>query len=286
MDRCGWRLYAFAVLSNHLHLVLKTPRPNLSAGMQVFLSSYANGWSRRHRVAGHLFQGRYRTELVEDETYLWVVTRYVHLNPVRAGLVDDPAEWAWSSYPGYADRRKRVPWVAYDELLTAWEGAFGGSDPAAAYRRFVGAGIVAPPESPWRAAHHGWLLGSEAFVERLARMVRGQPPREPRRELRRLQALSLAQVTQAVCSYYEVTPADLRRRGSRHPARSALAYLARQHTESTNAELVPVLGLSRPESLPSVASRFAASLHNDPRRRRDLRGLEKLLGVREELQKA
>ena len=81
--RSGWSLYAFVLLTNHLHLVLKTPRPNLAKGMQLFLSSYANGWARRHRHCGHLFQGRYRTELVEDETYLWVLTRYVHLNPVR-----------------------------------------------------------------------------------------------------------------------------------------------------------------------------------------------------------
>ena len=79
--RSGWSLYAFVFLTNHLHLVLKTPRPNLAKGMQLFLSSYANGWARRHRHCGHLFQGRYRTELVEDETYLWVLTRYVHLNP-------------------------------------------------------------------------------------------------------------------------------------------------------------------------------------------------------------
>ena len=66
--RSGWSLYAFVFLTNHLHLVLKTPRPNLAKGMQLFLSSYANGWARRHRHGGHLFQGRYRTELVKDET--------------------------------------------------------------------------------------------------------------------------------------------------------------------------------------------------------------------------
>src|SRR5208337_5467343 len=85
--RCSWRVYAFVIMSNHLHVVLKTPQPNLAGGMQAFLSGYANGWSRRHRFPGHVFQGRYRTELVEDETYLWTVTRYVHLNPVRGRLV-------------------------------------------------------------------------------------------------------------------------------------------------------------------------------------------------------
>src|SRR5208337_1817361 len=98
--RCSWRVYAFAIMSNHLHVVLKTPQPNLAGGMQAFLSGYANGWSRRHRFSGHVFQGRYRTELVEDETYLWTVTRYVHLNPVRGRLVEHPTAWAWSSYPG------------------------------------------------------------------------------------------------------------------------------------------------------------------------------------------
>jgi putative transposase len=98
--RCGWKVYAFVILSNHLHVVLKTPQPNLARGMQGFLSAYANAWARRHRFCGHVFQGRYRTELVEDETYLWTVTRYVHLNPIRARLVQHPAAWRWSSYPG------------------------------------------------------------------------------------------------------------------------------------------------------------------------------------------
>jgi putative transposase len=100
-------------MSNHFHVVLKTPHPNLARGMQVFLSGYANRWSRRHRFNGHVFQGRFRTELVEDETYLWTVTRYVHLNPVRGRIVENPSAWAWSSYPGYARRSQRLAWVAY-----------------------------------------------------------------------------------------------------------------------------------------------------------------------------
>ena len=183
VERCGWRVYAFVLMSNHLHLVLKTPRPNLAAGMQTFLSSYANGWSRRHRMMGHVFQGRYRTELVEDETYLWVLTRYVHLIPVRARLVTDPAAWGWSSYPGYANRRRRLEFVAYDDLLAAWDGAFGGRDAGVAYRRFVSAAIDKPPGSPFRQAQHGWLLGSDAFVERVAKMIRGNPPTDQRRRV-------------------------------------------------------------------------------------------------------
>jgi putative transposase len=80
------------VMGNHLHLVVKTPRPNLGAGMQSFLSGYAIWAGRRWRRQAHLFQGRYRADMIEDESYYWTVSRYVHLNPVRAGLVGRPEQ--------------------------------------------------------------------------------------------------------------------------------------------------------------------------------------------------
>jgi putative transposase len=272
--RCSWRVYAFAIMSNHLHVVLKTPQPNLSRGMQSFLSAYANGWSRRHRFSGHVFQGRYRTELVENESYLWTVTRYVHLNPVRGRLVENPAAWAWSSYPGYAHRRRRLEWVAYDELLASWAGAFGGPAPDAAYRRYVTAGLSEPLESPWNEAYHGWILGSRAFINRIAAIVRGEPRRERRRESRLLQSLPLSGVIEVVCAYYEIEPTELSRRGSRHPARATLAYLARSRTMSTNAELATILGLSRAECVPNLTRRFAALLATDAGVRRHLKRIE------------
>jgi putative transposase len=275
--RCSWRVFAFAIMSNHLHIVLKTPQPNLARGMQAFLSGYANVWSRRHRFSGHVFQGRYRTELVEDETYLWTVTRYVHLNPVRGRLVEHPAAWSWSSYPGYAHRGRRLEWVAYDELLASWGGAFGGAGPAGAYRRYVTAGLSEPPESPWEEAYHGWVLGSAAFLDRVRAMVRGEPRRERRRESRLILGLPLSRISEVVCAYYEIERTELSRRGNRHPARAALAYLARRRTAATNAELAAVLGVSRAESVPNLTRRFGAWLETDARVREQLRGLEEEL---------
>ena len=85
--RSDWQLLSFVVLSNHLHLLLKTPRPNLARGMQAFLSAYAVYAARRRRTHRTRVQGRYRAEMIEDESYFWTVSRYIHLNPVRAGLV-------------------------------------------------------------------------------------------------------------------------------------------------------------------------------------------------------
>ena len=261
--RSGWVLYAFVLMTNHLHLVLKTPRPNLARGMQLFLSSYANGWSRRHRQCGHLFQGRYRTELVEDETYLWVLTRYVHLNPVRAGLAATPDAWRWSSCPGYFRRRDRLDWVAHDDLLAAWAGECGRTDPEASYRRFVSAGLATPPPPPWAEARHGWLLGSERFLDRLRRQLGDRPDHDLRREERLLRGLDLDPVIEAVCSRYGVDRARLAVRGSdRRPAPPWPTWRSTIPSR-TRAELVPILGLSRPESVPNLS----VAIRRPPRRR-------------------
>jgi REP element-mobilizing transposase RayT len=104
--RRQWELVRYVVIGNHLHFLVKTRRANLGAGMQSFLSGYAIWAARRWRRLGHLFQGRYRVELVEDESYYWTSSRYIHLNPVRARLVRRPEQWEWSSYPGYRDPRR------------------------------------------------------------------------------------------------------------------------------------------------------------------------------------
>jgi hypothetical protein len=160
------------------------------------------------------------------------------------------------------------------KLLASWGGAFGGPDPAGAYRRYVTAGMSEPPESPWKEAYHGWILGSGAVIDRVRAMLRGEPRRERRRESRLIEGPTLSRVSEVVCTSYEVNRAELRRRGSRHPARAGLAYLARSRTAATNAELAAVLGLSRAESVPNLTRRFGAWLATDTRVREQLRGLE------------
>jgi len=184
--RHGWEVLCYVVMGNHLHLMVKTPRPNLGAGMQSFLSGYAIWAGRRWRRLGHLFQGRYRAEMIEDESYYWTVSRYVHLNPVRAGLVRRPGQWEWSSYPGYRDARRARAWVAHDELLAAWRGDQGGRDARGAYVRFVDEGLDDPPRSPFREAFGGWVLGSERFVARLRSLagpILSNPPAAEARQL-------------------------------------------------------------------------------------------------------
>jgi REP element-mobilizing transposase RayT len=262
--RYGWELTSYAVMGNHLHLLVKTPRPNLGAGMQCVLSGYAIWSGRRWRRTGHLFQGRYRAEMIEEESYYWTVSRYIHLNPVRAGLVSRPERWAWSSYPGYRDPRRAQDSVAHDQLLQAWQGGWGGEDARAAYVRFVEAGIENPPPPPFGQAIGGWILGSDGFVARLRKLLRASPSKAPVAEARQLASLDPKRVLAAVADFYDVEPALLAKRHDPHMARAVAAWLCRRHTEATLAALAEWLGLSRADSVPNLTRRFQARLKSQP----------------------
>jgi len=119
VETCGWRLHAFVLMTNHDHLFVETPDPNLSAGMQYLNGSDTSYFNRRHSRAGHLFQGRFKGNLIEEDGYFLQVSRYLHLNPVRANLVARPEDYRWSSYRGYQRARQGIDWVCYDRVLGA-----------------------------------------------------------------------------------------------------------------------------------------------------------------------
>jgi REP-associated tyrosine transposase len=101
--RYGWRLHAFCLMTNHFHLLVRTPQPNLSRGMQRLNSEYAAYFNDRFGLVGHLFQQRFGSRLIETEEYFEEAQRYIAFNPVRAGLCEHPAEWPWSSFFGMSN---------------------------------------------------------------------------------------------------------------------------------------------------------------------------------------
>ncbi len=121
VETYGWRLHAFVLMNNHDHLFVETPEANLSAGMQHYNGSYTGYFNRRHRRAGHLFQGRFKGHLIEEAGYFLEVSRYIHLNPVRARTVGRPEDWPWGSSPGYVRGARKLEWVTYGRVL----GEFG-----------------------------------------------------------------------------------------------------------------------------------------------------------------
>jgi len=231
--RCGWRVFAWVLMTNHFHLYLRTPEPNLSRGMHDLNSGYASAFNRRHRRCGALYQGRFKAVLVEDESHSLELTRYLHLNPVRAMMVDAPEQHAWSSYGTYLGRCENPVWLDCLAVL----GQFGKQTSRArvAYRGFVESGIDRADCSPLAAAAGGVLLGSEGWVEQWRQRLAEQPdfPAIPgQRQL--AWRPTVEDVVQAVCHEFDVHRTELvarRRRGN--DGRLAAIYLCRRLTDES-----------------------------------------------------
>jgi hypothetical protein len=165
-------------MPNHIHALIQTPEPNLARGMQHWLSGYANWYAKRNRRTGHLYQGRYKAFLVEDASYYWTLSRYIHLNPCYGArpLAADPESWPHSSFAGYARKSRQVDWIAYDRLHSHWRASVGGKDPARAYRGFVKEGLEAP-EDAFKQHLREWVFGSEDFLRRMVAMAGGEDRR-------------------------------------------------------------------------------------------------------------
>jgi len=228
VETYGWRLHAFVLMNNHDHLFVETPEANLSAGMQHYNGSYTGYFNRRHRRAGHLFQGRFKGHLIEEEGYFLEVSRYIHLNPVRAGAVGRPEDWPWGSSPGYVRGARKLEWVTYGRVL----GEFGraASQARRSYGRFLRAGLENPPASPFGDAFRGLLLGSSAFVDRVRRLLDEKPEDPGIPELQHLRRRpTLERIMAVVAEHFDVDPAEwVPGHRSNAAARAVAAYLARR----------------------------------------------------------
>lgn len=191
-----------------------------------------------------------------------------------------PEDREWSSYPGYVSPARRRPWVRYESLLAAWRGEWGGADGVEAYRGFVEAGLIDPPQSPFRDTFGGWVLGSSGFVARLRAMVGAITADSPSRAARQLAGLEVETVLAAVSAYYGLDAGALRRSRDRHIARALAAWLCRRHTIAPLSELAVGLGLLRGESVPALVRRLEGRLKNAPWWKQDVEGIEQRLAAR------
>ncbi|HEX3068138.1 MAG TPA: transposase [Thermoanaerobaculia bacterium] len=197
INECRWQLLAYVLMSNHYHLFFRTPETNLSRGMKDIDGDYASSFNMRHQRAGHLFQGRFKSHLVDSETYLVEVARYIVLNPVRAHVVATPAEWRWSSYRATAGLAAIPRWLDPGPILDVfnaddWNAAMHG------YREFVAAAI-GRDTSPWENLVAQTFLGGTQFLQQVERTIRERKcSSEHPRDQRMFRAATIESVKAAV----------------------------------------------------------------------------------------
>jgi putative transposase len=238
----GIVLYAFAILDNHFHLLARTPRANLSRFMQRLNTAYALYARYKHYRPGHQFQGRFKAKLVEDETYLRTLTRYIHLNPIkiqscrkmgRATRVRRLEAYPWSSYPGYVDAGKRLEFVCYDLL-----GDYGRTlaEARRQYRAYVHACVLEDDAPLLEAmAASRYAIGGAGFVEESERrLAMRRSGTEADRDVDLPRAtVAIERIDETVAAHFDVPPAILAKRRGGGAAKIVAVELACRLTDMT-----------------------------------------------------
>jgi REP element-mobilizing transposase RayT len=226
--RRRWRVFAWALMTNHFHLFLETPDADLSAGMHDLNSGYVSTFNRRHGRCGPLLRGRFKAVLVERSAHDWELSRYVHLNPVRAGLAAKAGEYAWSSCGCYLGRREPPEWLAWEDVLRRHGRTLRAG--RRAYARYLAEGVERPSQSPLAWVVASTFLGSEGFVARMRARLEGLLPDREVPAARELRArLDVPAIEEAVCRAFRVRPEAIRARGIHgNDARAVAVYLCRK----------------------------------------------------------
>lgn len=158
----NWVCYAYVLMSNHYHLLIQTPDSNLSKGMRQLNGVYTQFYNRRHRKTGHLFQGRYKSILVDQQHYLLELSRYIVLNPLKAGMVKHVRQWPWSSYQAMTGLSESPDWLSAEYLLLQFSKQRKSA--IRKYQSFVDAGTKNGPI--WSQLTNQVYLGDSQFIEK------------------------------------------------------------------------------------------------------------------------
>ena len=274
--KTGWLIHAFVLMGNHYHLLLETPEANLVAGMKWLQGTYTQRFNIRHKLSGHLLQGRYKAILVDQSSggdYFSTVASYIHLNPARTKTFDFEKEkllnYRWSSYPLYLDGGKRPTWLGVDRVL----GALGVKDDRAGrrwYREYMQKRVVeiALSDDPqkidaaWEKIRKGWYFGSDGFrnelMERLDNTLEGRQRSSFSGDaVRAHNEVEAIRLMDWGLHKMEVARSELEKLPKGAPEKMALVWLLKKRTVVKNDWISQHLFCGHPANIPGYVKRVS-----------------------------
>ncbi len=258
-QRYGAVIHVYCLMSNHYHLLLETPRGNLSQIMRHINGAYTTYFNTRRQRAGHLFQGRYKSILVDADEYAGELSRYIHLNPVRAGIVSKPEQYLWSSYQYYLGK-KMPKWLIADFIL----GYFGGKTTIAQkrYSEFVNALVDKEYDSPLKDTVASTILGGIDFINEIKnKYLSGK---ETDRNLPALTELTKASIKEIIGEVEGVF------KGDEALSKKASIYLCHKYSGRTLKEIGDHFNIGE-SSVSQTSCRFSIVLDKDKKLRRKMK---------------
>ena len=257
------RISAYCLMGNHYHLLVQTPQANLSRCMRHINGVYTQRFNRRHCYDGQLFRGRYKSILVSDDPYLLQVVRYIHKNPVKAGIVSQPEKYLWSSHNSYLSVNREWDWLNKSfiySLLTKDRKQW-----ISRYRQYMTAGDDDELTTIMEGRKWPTVVGSKAFVDWVKGHFYAMKDNEDMPEAKMF-APSADLILQTVCSIYNISPDKLyqSQRGVFNEPRSAAIYLMRKLRHDTLKEIGMRFKIKKYSSVSSIIERMKQKMANEP----------------------
>ena len=267
----GVEVLAYCLMGNHYHLCLRTPTANLGRVMRHVNGLYTQRFNRAHRRDGPLFRGRYKAIVVEAESYLASVIRYIHLNPVQAKLVKAPEAYRWSSHARYLTPRSVPPWLCVREVLDS-------IGPPRVFHEFVLSGNEEALEAFYAAGRQLPVLGTERFGAWVRKKVRPLSFEHPRYERVKVRP-SVRQVLLGVATVFQVKVATLKtsRRGEANDTRKVAMYLVKRLCDLTLPETAREFGVTSYGAVGWACAQVRAKQSEDPRFKQRVDQVEALI---------
>ena len=271
-----WKIeiHAYCLMSNHYHLLVSTPAAGLSRVMRHLDGIYTQKFNRVHHRDGPLFRGRYKAILIDAEEYFLSVVRYIHHNPLAAGMVTDLDRYRWSSHWGYLNKKQCPTWLQSKAVLSRFDGLKD-------YQKFIREGVEAEIEDFYRGPYQKPVLGSKAFIQRIIEKI-GEKARvdAEKPQSRQIFSIGIEEIVQATAREYGTQPEALRsrrRRGDGGEARMVAIYLSRQLGGHKQGEIGRAVGLEKASSVSSAFLRTKSRVAQEKKLARRVRRIEAAL---------
>ena len=268
--RFGLQVLSYCLMSNHYHLLVKTPEANLGRAMRHINGLYTQTYNRLRNTDGSLFRGRYKAILVEQDSYQLQLSRYIHRNPIDAKMVEQLDDYRWSSYPSYVNKQPAPDWLNQSEI---YQQLGVKSRLRARYRAFVEMGVDEDIASFYRKGNQKPYLGSDDFRNWVYRHRQSENQELDQKALNHFRP-NIDQVTESVAGFFKVSRESIvfgrRGRVDENIPRWLVMYLAQEICGLKLQEIADYLGLKRTGSIPTTISKLRERIVNQPGLGRDV----------------
>jgi len=260
VDKFTLKIHCFCLMGNHYHLLIETPEGNLAKAMHHINTRYSNWFKSKHQIIGSVFQGRYKSILVEKESYLLALSAYVHLNPVWAAIIDKPEKYRWSSFNDYIRIEKSIHWIFSDNILKIFSGD------REAYKRFVYSFMIDGNEIREEdiGGKHG-ILGSEEFRDQTIKKISPKSRKSDLREkpdLKHLTRLNRENIKNIILKTFQVKAKELLTKKRGNIIRKIYAYGLKKYTDLSLLEIGELLEMDY-AAVSQMVKRFTSDLEKN-----------------------